>query len=76
LAEDQVTAATRIRAVWFQKQGQSEQALEAFLSLIEQDISGGQNVNSIPAKLAADLRRAMKEVNVDLGETVEGDVCL
>jgi antitoxin PrlF len=49
-------------------------ALEAFLSLIERDIANGRNVNRLPHGLVASLRRAMKEVEVNLDQPVEGEV--
>ena len=51
-------------------------ALAAFLGLIEKDIAAGRNVRDLPAGLATALRRAMKELRVDLGGTLEGDVAL
>jgi antitoxin PrlF len=51
-------------------------ALEAFLALVEQDISKGKNFGVLPNKLVSAMRRAMKEVQVDLDETLEGDVCI
>jgi antitoxin PrlF len=51
-------------------------ALAAFLGLIEKDIAAGRNVRSLPAGLAAAMRRAIKQVQVNLDEKLEGDVAL
>ena len=51
-------------------------ALAAFLGLIEKDITGGRNVRDLPAGVVAAMRRAMKELRVDLDETLKGDVAL
>lgn len=51
-------------------------ALAAFLGLIEKDIAAGRNLRDLPAGVAAAMRRAMKEVSVDLKEMLEGDVAL
>ena len=51
-------------------------ALAAFLGLIEKDITAGRNVRDLPAGAVAAMRRAMKELRVDLDEKLEGDVAL
>jgi antitoxin PrlF len=51
-------------------------ALEALLSMVEQDISKGRNIAVLPPKLISAMRRGMKEVPVDLDETLEGEVCI
>lgn len=51
-------------------------ALAAFLELIEKDIAAGRNLRDLPAGLAAAMRRAMKQVRVDLDDKLEGDVAL
>jgi antitoxin PrlF len=51
-------------------------ALAAFLGLIEKDIAAGRNIRDLPAGVATGLRRAMKEVQVDLNEKLEGEVAL
>ena len=51
-------------------------ALAAFLGIIEKDIAAGRNVRDLPAGVAASLRRALKDVPVDLGEKLEGDIAL
>jgi len=51
-------------------------ALAAFLELIEKDIATGCNVRDLPAGVATALRRAKKEVRVDLDEKLKGDVAL
>ena len=51
-------------------------ALAAFLGIIEKDIAAGRNVRDLPAGVAASLRRALKDVAVDLGEKIEGDIAI
>jgi antitoxin PrlF len=51
-------------------------ALVAFLGLIKKDIAAGRNIRDLPASVIAAMRRAMKEVRVDLNENLEGDVAL
>jgi antitoxin PrlF len=51
-------------------------ALAAFLGLIEKDIAAGRDIRDLPAGVATALRRAMKEVQVDLNEKLEGEVAL
>jgi antitoxin PrlF len=50
--------------------------LGAFLRLIERDVAAGRNVRDLPAGVVATLRKAMKQVSVDLDEQMEGDVAL
>ena len=54
----------------------SDPALLAFLALLEKDIAAGRNVRELPARLTAAMRKAVKEVRVDLDEKLEGDVSL
>lgn len=56
--------------------GHHDPALRAFLGLIEKDIAAGRKVRDLPPGVAASLRRALKEVRVDLDEKLEGDVAL
>lgn len=56
--------------------GHRDPALAAFLRLIEKDIAAGRNLRNLPAGVAATMRRAIKEVRVDLDEMLEGDVPL
>jgi len=51
-------------------------ALAAFMGLLEKDIAAGRSVRDLPVGLAAAMRRAMKEIRVDLDEDLEGDVAL
>ncbi len=51
-------------------------ALAAFLGLIEKDIAAGYNVGDLPTEFAAVMRRALKKIEVDLDETMVGDVAL
>ncbi len=51
-------------------------ALAAFLGLIEKDIAGGRILRDLPAGTFAVMRRALKNLQVDLDEKLEGDVAL
>src|SRR4029077_3758988 len=51
-------------------------ALAAFLELIEKDLAAGRGLRDLPAGIAAAMRRVMKNVPVDLDETLEGAVAL
>lgn len=51
-------------------------ALGTFLRLIEKDVAAGRNVRELPAGLVAALRKAMRQVRVELDEQLEGDVAL
>ncbi len=51
-------------------------ALGSFLKLLEADISAGRNVRDLPKETVTSLRRALKQVDVDLSEPLEGDVNL
>ena len=51
-------------------------AVGAFLELIEKDISAGRSIRDLPTGLASAMRRAAKEVRVDLDEELEGEVAL
>jgi antitoxin PrlF len=51
-------------------------ALLAFLALIEKDIAAGRNVRDLPPRLTTAMRKAMKQVRVDLDERLEGEVSL
>ena len=51
-------------------------ALAVFLGLIEKDIATGRDLRDLPADLATAMRRAIKEVRVDLDQKLEGDVAL
>lgn len=53
---------------------QRDPAVAAFLRLIEKDIAAGRNVRTLPTSTVAALRRAMKDVRVDLEEDLAGDV--
>jgi antitoxin PrlF len=46
------------------------------LALIEKDIAAGRDLRDLPADLATAMRRAIKEVRVDLDGKLEGDVAL
>jgi|SRR6516162_8290218 antitoxin PrlF len=48
----------------------------AFLGLIEKDMTAGRNVRDLPAGVVAAMRRAIKELRVDLDQKLEGDVAL
>jgi antitoxin PrlF len=51
-------------------------ALTGFLKLVERDISAGRNVRDRPKAVLASLRRASKDVSIDLDEPLQGDVSL
>lgn len=51
-------------------------AVAGFLKLIERDIGAGRHVRDLPKDVLASLRRAIKDVPVDLDEPLEGDVSL
>jgi antitoxin PrlF len=51
-------------------------ALATFLRLIEKDIAAGRNLRELPSGIAAAMRRALKEVRVNLDETLDGEVAL
>ena len=51
-------------------------ALAGFLGLIEKDIAAGRNLRDLPVGVAAAMRRAKKQVPIDLDEDLEGDVAL
>lgn len=54
----------------------SDPAVAAFLRLLEKDIAAGRNVRDLPAGLTTAMRRAAKDVRVNLEEELEGDVAL
>lgn len=54
----------------------ADPAIASFLTMISADIAGGRNVAALPDDLADVLRQAAGEVDVDLDEPIEGDVCL
>jgi antitoxin PrlF len=51
-------------------------AVAAFLRLLEKDLAAGRNVRDLPAGLTTAMRRAAKDVRVNLEEELEGDVAL
>jgi len=54
----------------------NDPAVAAFLGLIEKSIASGRHVRDLPEGLEKTLRRAIKQVRVDLDETLDGDVAL
>ncbi len=54
----------------------SDPAIEAFLRLIATDLATERNVGTLPDDLLESLQHALKDVEVDLNEPIEGDVCL
>ena len=54
----------------------SDPAIEAFLGLIANDIATEGNVGTLPTDLVESLQHALKDLEVDLNEPIEGDVCL
>jgi antitoxin PrlF len=55
--------------------GHRDPALAAYLRLIEKDVAAGK-VRDLPAGVSAAMRRAMKEVRIDLDHSLEGKVDL
>jgi antitoxin PrlF len=51
-------------------------ALAARHRFLENDIAAGRNLRDLPAVIATALRRAVKEVRVDLDERLEGEATL
>jgi antitoxin PrlF len=51
-------------------------AVAAFLGLLEKDIAAGRNVRDLPAGLTTAMRRAAKDVRLNLEEELEGNVDL
>lgn len=51
-------------------------AIGTFLRLLEKDIVAGRNVGAIPNDLLERLEQVLEEVDVDLDEPIEGEVCL
>ena len=49
-------------------------AVGAFLRLLEKDIAAGRNLRDLPAGLTSAMRRAAKDVRVNLEEELEGEV--
>ncbi len=54
----------------------NDPAIGAFLHLIANGIASGRNVDTLPDDLLQSLQHALKDVEVDLDEPIEGDVCL
>ncbi|MBI5162667.1 MAG: type II toxin-antitoxin system PrlF family antitoxin [Magnetospirillum sp.] len=54
----------------------SDPAIGAFLRLITADVAAGRNVGALPDDLLQTLKGVLHEVEVDLDEPIEGDVCL
>jgi antitoxin PrlF len=51
-------------------------ALSSFLAMIERDICVGRNLHMLPKDVAIAMRKATKDVKVDLDEVLDGDVAL
>ncbi|MFA5120595.1 type II toxin-antitoxin system PrlF family antitoxin [Zavarzinia sp.] len=51
-------------------------AIGAFLGLIAADIAAARAVSLLPADLLDALEAVRREVDVDLDQPIEGDVCL
>lgn len=54
--------------------GHRDPAVGAFLRLLEKDIAAGRNVRDLPAGMTSAMRRAAKDVRVNLEEGLEGEV--
>lgn len=53
----------------------NDPAIGSFLTLIAADIASG-NAATLPADLFQSLQHALREVDADLDEPIDGDVCL
>ena len=51
-------------------------AIGAFLRLIADDVAAGRNIDVLPEDLLQTLKTVLHDVDVDLDEPIEGDVCL
>lgn len=51
-------------------------ALAAFLRLLESDIAAGRHVRALPKAAVASLRKAIKDVSVDLEAPLDGEASL
>lgn len=51
-------------------------ALGAFLEVIRKDLGVARNVRDLPPRLAATMRKLIKDVPVSLDETLDGDVAI
>ena len=51
-------------------------ALSAFLRMVEKDVAAGRHIRDLSPGLASAMRRALKEVRIDLDEKLEGDVAI
>lgn len=51
-------------------------AISAFLRLIADDIAAGRNIGVLPDDLLQTLKEALHDIEVDLNEPIEGNVCL
>lgn len=51
-------------------------AIGAFLRLIADDVAAGRNIGVLPEDLLQTLKTVLNDVDVDLDEPIEGDVCL
>jgi antitoxin PrlF len=51
-------------------------AIGSFLRVIASDIAAGRNVGGMSDDLIATLQQVAAEIDVDLDDPIEGDVCL
>lgn len=51
-------------------------AIGAFLSIIAADIQNGRNVHTMPEDLVAAMRQVLDDIDIDIDEPIDGDVCL
>lgn len=54
---------------------ESEQAIEQFLTLLENDIQAGRSLDSLPEELQQSMLATLGQV-VDMNAPIEGDVVL
>ncbi len=54
----------------------NDPAIGAFLQLIADDIARRRNIVALPQDLLQTLKAALDDVEVDLDEPIEGEVCL
>ena len=54
----------------------ADPAIGSFLRLFANDIAEGRNISTLSDDLVQSLQHVLKEMDVDLDEPIEGDVCL
>jgi antitoxin PrlF len=51
-------------------------AIGAFLNLIEADIAAGRHVGTLPDDLVEALTAVLDDIDVDLDDSIAGEICL